>query len=705
MRMITLAAAMAGAVCTAATTMTLLAAVPPATQVRLGPATTAPTTNPVKQILAEELNQLEREIAGRMMRRADLPPARRGRLELEIDLRILQRGVIAAAADAKFESNEQAAAWLRAKQFRDAVRAFEEARPPENAALPPSQQEAIGQLHRLSFAPVGASDEFCRTAALALINAVNSTPVAPGALPKMRPTPIANTEAPSGERAPSVAELTDDVRRLAAISVPLRQQLLALAGLAAAEKDDKSLRTLLAQSVALAKGLQNNTAVGPEARIGIETQLAEGIVLFIDRRTRDAGKARVDGLSRYRQILTRIGKLALPREQMDQLAPAFTFAQSNPDVGPRLLATIEQFFDTCAEWDALPTNFVALPAALRRPAEDLRSQFVRTRGAFLQDASRLGSFGTTPATLEQHLEEARRLRSVAEDVHAMTPSLDTLNNLKVRPAGALEKRVATAAAAAAAAAPAANRNDGQKYLDAVHTLANLVRDLSARPLGELPPPVVQTWAGNRLDAFENRWRNVAGEHATSLTGGAIELDASKVARLQTAMKLGDALRAAAQLEAVLPKTPALARWVDWAVDPATLQVVLSPYKEATAGAVLGYASDTPDAVDKWQRLHGRYQPLIALILRDAVYADACQGLPIGLAADAARLATPFENAPFATERFASYALTLWAHFERTADHDPADRVSVALAKRLARDLKLDVKIDEPSTRPARKPKP
>jgi hypothetical protein len=375
---------------------------------------------------------------------------------------------------------------------------------------------------------------------------------------------------------------------------------------------------------------------------------------------------------------------------MEQLAPAFTYAQSTPGTGPKLLATIEQFFDAVARWDALPNNVVALPTNLRRPLEDLRTQFTRTRAAFLQDASRIGTpGGGSPAVLDAHLDDATRLVALADDLLAVPASLDTLNNLKPRPAGLLEKRLANAAQAAAAPAFAATRTDGQKYLDAVHTLATLVRDLAAKNPSDIPAPVLQAWAGTRLDAFDRRWRAHALDLANTLAAGSTDLEPAKIARLRTAMKLLDALRTAADLEAAIPKLPALARWADWSIEPAAVSTVFAPYRDATAAAFAAFVADAADPLDKWQRLQPRYQPLIALILRDAAYAEQCQALPIGLAADAARLATPFDNAPFATERYASYAVSLWANFERTGDSVEADRISAALAKRLTRDLKVD----------------
>jgi hypothetical protein len=121
-----------------------------------------------------------------------------------------------------------------------------------------------------------------------------------------------------------------------------------------------------------------------------------------------------------------------------------------------------------------------------------------------------------------------------------------------------------------------------------------------------------------------------------------------------------------------------------------------------AGAFFGYASDNLDAVDKWSHLRGRYAPLIALILRDAAYAEQCETLPIGFAAEVNRLATPFEGAPFAIERFASYAIGVWAAEERGGDVDTADRMAIDLAKRVARELRLQGNVDETSTRTGKK---
>src|SRR2546423_4705221 len=90
-----------------------------------GPPPPPPPVPPVKAMLAEEMNQLEREIAARMMHRPEFAGDKRGRLELEIDLRIIARAVIPGAAEAKFDSYARAAAWPRGRPSRAAAHARE----------------------------------------------------------------------------------------------------------------------------------------------------------------------------------------------------------------------------------------------------------------------------------------------------------------------------------------------------------------------------------------------------------------------------------------------------------------------------------------------------------------------------------------------------------------------------------------------------
>ncbi len=663
----------------------------------------------IKSILTEERSEVEKEIAARMMKRADAPTEKRARLEMEIDLRIIERAMLSVAANAKAETNEQAVAWLRSKQIREVVRGVEDTLAQDAGALSASQKDALAQLHKLSFQASEMKnkdmDEFCKSAGLILVNCVNATPVNASAIVVMRPKVQATVERNPDEPA-SLTELTGEVQRLAAISVPLRQQLLALAASASAAADDKeeskALYGVLVQSIALARGLQSNTAVGNDARAGIEGQLAEGIVLFSDPRTRDAGKSRIEALGQYRQTLTRIGKLGLSKEQMDQFAPAFAWAQANPEAGAKLLGTVEDYMNACSRWELMPKE-ATVPASLKRAFEDIRSQFGKDRTAFMQAAARVASTGNS-LELQQTLEDMQRVQSITEDLQTMAASLDTINSYKIKPAGGLERKITTAALAAVSTTASVNRNDGQKFLNSVHALARLSQTLSSKPLTDVPPAILQSWGGSSTSTFENRWKGIIFELANSLGAGSIELDKAKVARLETAMELGDTLRTAARFEAAMTKAPMLARWADWSIDPASLTQVMVPYKESVAGAIFGFASDSQDAVDKWSRLAARYEPLISLVLRDVGYAEQCQTLPIGFPADIGRLITPFEGAPFSTERYASYAIGTWSILEKNGETEVIDGVRVSLAKRIARDLRLPDRTEEAPERTPKRPK-
>lgn len=647
-------------------------------------------------LLGEEIAQVERDIAVRIMRRGDLAGDKRARLELEIDLRIILRVFLQLASDAKPETDQQAIAWLRAKQLHAALRGLEDAVAQEGLGMSPTQKDAMAQVHKLSFSATdlkkdARQDDFCRSLALAMVNVVNATPVDSKLVVTMRPKPIAAPPVENRDHPATVAELVEQMQKLAALSVPLRQQLMSLAQATTSATDQKesaTLYNLLSQSVSLARGLQGNTAVTPEARTTIESQLAEGLALYSDPRTRDSGKARVDALGQYRAILGRIGRMGLSRDQMDQLSPALAWAQANPEAGGRFMAMIEQYINFCGQWDGLPAG--AVPAPLKKPMDELVTQFSKQRAEFMRDASRVGTSGANLGEMEGHLDEMKRLLGVTEDLRAAGPSMDALNALKLKPVGALEKKVKIAADAAAVPTKSPTRNDADKYLNSLHTLTQLSQSLNARPLNDVPAGIATTWGGGKVSAFEAKWQAIIVDLANSLVTGALELDKAKVARLETALAMGDALRVAAQLDAALAKAPLLARWVDWSIDPATLNAVMSVYREALAGAFAGYATDNMESVDRWNRMLGRYFPLIMLITRDAAYADACQTMPIGFGADISRLATKLEGEPFGTERYTSYALSLWMIHEKTGDDDGADKVANGLSQRISRDLRLGV---------------
>ena len=668
----------------------------------------------IKAAIAERATATETEIAARMMRRGDLAGDRRLRAELEIDLRIVLRAVLNLAADAKAETPEQALLWLRAGQIEAALRGLEDALGQEGAWTPgPSQKDAMAAISKLSYAVgnfKGAGkelDDFCRQLAIAVVNVVNATPVPERSLISMRPPRVIEGAGPK-DGPGTIAELTGQVQRLAALSIPLRAQLLALAHAAAQEKDGGPLTNLLAQSVSLAKGLQANTAVGIEARQQIEAQLAEGLVLYQDPRTRDAGKARVDALAQYRDVLGRIGRMPLSPQQMQQLAPALAWAQANGEPGLKLLSTIERYFEICARWDTAPREAAPVMPSTKRAYDDLVAQFNSARAAFLVNAGKVGgnAFGTSPADLDQQVTDLDRLAKVSADVAAAGQSMDVINGFKIRPAGAIERKITTAALASAKTIKSPARNDADKYLGAVRELAEYAKKLNARNPADVPAGVIGTWGGGKLDALDAKWKSTVVDLAGTLIGGSIELDKARTAKLDTALALWAALKDAAQLEGALTRAGTLSRWADWAIEPAVLSSLLTTYKEATAGAVAGYPTDNDDALERWERVRARFAPLAALVVRDvAAYSDVCANLPIGFAGDVSRLATPMAGGAFAAEQFTSYAVAFWSRLERAADFDNADHLSTTLAKRLARELRMPVNFEERPVRGKRRGAP
>src|SRR5438045_7724544 len=86
-----------------------------------------------------------------MMRRGDAAPAAAATLETQIDLRIIQRWMLAHAVAAKPESQAQIALLSRANQLAAATGGVEEALKAGAAAPSRTQADAMGQIRKLSF--------------------------------------------------------------------------------------------------------------------------------------------------------------------------------------------------------------------------------------------------------------------------------------------------------------------------------------------------------------------------------------------------------------------------------------------------------------------------------------------------------------------------------------------------------------------------
>ncbi|MDB5298286.1 MAG: hypothetical protein JWO31_4269, partial [Phycisphaerales bacterium] len=195
-----------------------------------------------------------------------------------------------------------------------------------------------------------------------------------------------------------------------------------------------------------------------------------------------------------------------------------------------------------------------------------------------------------------------------------------------------------------------------------------------------PPDVARAYAGGKLPAFDAKRRDLVGELATAFAAGR-EIDPVKLDRLKQMAAVRAALAGdAAAVEQALKRADVLARWVDWAVDPADLQTIAGGYRQALSAQVEGYATDATPA-KPWAEVRDRYAPFVRLVGRQAAYADACAALPAGLAGHVGRLTTALDGQPFAAERHAAFALALWARYEQSGDAKAVAAVVEAMGKR------------------------
>ncbi len=300
----------------------------------------------VKVVLTQRLVPLDQEIAERIMKRPSVTADAVARLETGIDLRIIARTVLALAVESPAGSDLQVQACLRANQMLMAIAELEQMQQAGGLAPTRTQSEAMVRLRQWSYGLTEIKtpdqlDAISRKLSLLMLDIASPTPVDPATVPLMRPKAGSQDSSPPGANAsdvspPGLAQLADEIRRLA-VSVPLRQQLLALAAQSQAIADDPdqrpeaaALQSMLADAVNLARGLADNTATATEARQEMETRLAEGVALLMDRRMRSVGKLKIASLAGYRQILLSISRLKLSPEQVRLFSPAFVWRRPTP---------------------------------------------------------------------------------------------------------------------------------------------------------------------------------------------------------------------------------------------------------------------------------------------------------------------------------------------------------------------------------------
>ncbi|HWE04233.1 MAG TPA: hypothetical protein VG326_17640 [Tepidisphaeraceae bacterium] len=703
------------------------------------PALVAPPPPPPStpgEVFQERVNTIESELANLLQRRTDAAGPALAIIDYQIDTRLVERWMLSGAMEppapissddggpATRPQNEasasrqsaprdqkdvdeslQACVALRVISLQSAADHVGERLQNFAKSLTPGQLHGLKSLHDLTYglpdgATVGTVDDVSRKVATALILISNPNPVEIKNLPPMRPRNIviattAPTTEPSATRPPTIAELASLGRTLD-ISPALRKQLQSLAAAAQApaagdnaSPDAEALYEMLSTSTELAEGLAHNTGVDAAARPKIEQQLTEGLALFTDVRTRAAGQSRVASLSQYRQLLMQLQGMRLPAALLQKLSPTFTWANANPDSGGKVLGAIEKYLQLCTRFDARKP--IALPFAQKKAVETLQKQFAAQRANFLDDAAALGAGANpfaagapTPGGLVNRVESMRQYLDSLSVIEPSAHAIAALAPYRPRPTGGLEKRAVSAAGELSSTGVVNGRDAAAKFLADVERLARLA-DSIVTPTG-LSSETIKTYAHGRLSAVDAQRATLIGSLASQLASGK-EMEISDLLKLDTLRQLYDALRMAGDVEAGLAKAPSLSRWADWSISPDQLTALIVPYRDATAAAFDGFAEENLTPISRWPAIQKRFAPLLSLVKELGQYADQCKDLPVGQLGEFAKLLTPMDRQPFATERYASLAISVWQRAAEGTDTKVADGLFDAMLLQLRKDLK------------------
>jgi len=608
-------------------------------------------------------------------------------LEVQIDLRLFARSVAAGLGEKLEAKPEQASAYFRLNQLLAAATALAtDAKP--LTVLSPAQQEALKKLHGMTYTTVDASnvaalDAVCKDIAAALSTIVPAPPI------PMRPASvIASTQAiPHNTVDNSLASLRAQAQRINVMPL-LRRQLLSLSDAAqsAATTGDaaetRQLTAALSDSVDLSNGLATNTAVDIATRQQIESQLAEGIAMFIDTRTREIGRKRLKLMAPYRQTLVRVGRIK-ENPEANKLGKLFVWAQENPEEGAKALSAVEAYNRVVAEYEARET-IASLPPNVKRATVWAMQQFANARATFLTDARELGEGGVMGPSVGQLDEGVTAMTASLELIGLIetTPkSVDQLLAYKPRPVTGLEKRV-IASLLGVMSEGKVPPDEATATLKALKGLAEVSSRIGTDLNDAVPVPTATAWAGGQLPRLEVKLRTTITEAATALaSGNAVE--PTTIARLNVAGDVCDALKAAQNIDDAITQSAPLVRWVDWNVPSTGLDAIIKPYRDATAAAVSGLVNDSTGEVEGWPKIARRYRPLVAYIRRMSEYAPACAALPEGAAGAIAQLATPLAFDKFGDVRLSGFALGLWSAAELNADITTTE-VAAGMLSRLVR---------------------
>ena len=610
----------------------------------------------------------------------------------QIDLRIIDRYFLQVSAAATSQSLTQIMATLRSQEMSEARKELEQLQK-SATALDPRQIEAMGRLHQLTFKlgdikDAGDVDAIARHVGTELLAIGMANPPSPTMVPVMRPPIMLSTTQPTSQPVVrSLTELSTDITRTA-VSVALRKQLLAIAKAAAEAGPDKEqesleLRQALTDGVSLARGLSNTTAFSAEAREGIENQLAEGLALVSDPRTRTAGRQRIRQLDEYRTVMDRLATANLPPDVRALLEPALGYAQTHADEGQTVLNLVQDYIQINQQFDLDSKADVSVAPNLRTSIDQVTRQFAAARQSFLTTADQLG-VSATVQTLQSQIADLRELADLHGMLARMQQTYQTLNAYHPRPFGGIESHVLRAAVAASSAAHSSVRAEGVAYLTELTRLAKLSNTVTQNSLADIPPDVLQSYAGVSVGDFTAKCNLLISDLVNQFANGRVT-DRHEIARLNAVETMIDGLRQAQLIEQQLQSASNLVRWADWTLTTEQIRGLIAPYQQLLSGAFAGFVKDDREAVEDFVLGRHTYQPILDFLARDSLYSDFCSRLPDGFVGSVARLMTPMAKEPFGLERYVSFAMTVSTLVSST---DPAGSVAAkqVAIQRISQDL-------------------
>ena len=418
----------------------------------------------------------------------------------------------------------------------------------------------------------------------------------------------------------------------AAVSPALHAELVALANAATAAANDPNpgeeaatLSAMLQQVMELVTGLQTNVGVAPDDRAKMEQSLTDGVALFADPRTRAAGRRRIETLDQYRQNLDRIRNLHLSPDLSAKFAPAFVFADQNPDTGNEVMDAIQKWIALTDQFDnhAPPPG---LTSNQTRIVEAMQKHFATERSGFLTDAGNLSqvtgaTFAASPADLAAHLPKMQDAINTTQLVERANLAVTALLPYHPRPTGGLEHRVNLALATIADDIHLApdhmtpreqdREQDALRFLGDLERLAKTAAEVATSSTG-IPDSVVQNWAGGKLGEFDAKRTDLVGRWLRRRRRARTSTRPRSTASTRPSRSSPGSTtrpRCRRRLDQIGPLT----HWVDWTIAPADLQTVLQPVRDASTAAVAGFINDDDDALHNWPGIRAHYAPLLNLV--------------------------------------------------------------------------------------------